>query len=140
MTLFCTLITLSAIPALSLAAPASQTPRQDTTAYAIVQVAPEFAGGSQALFRFIQQTSHYPVIPPDKQPKGTLVVVRALVEKDGTLSRPVIHYSAAEGAYEQEALRIVSRMPAWKPGSQDGHPLRAYTQIPFRFVAGPKKP
>lgn len=140
MTFFPILMMLSGISPVQPTIPVSQPARQDTTAYAIVQVAPAFTGGSQALFRFIQQTSNYPVVPPDKQPKGTLVIVGAIVEKDGSLSRPVIHYSAGEEAYDREALRIVGRMPVWKPGSQDGRVLRAYTQIPFRFVAGPKKP
>jgi len=102
----------------------------DTTAYAVVQVPPEFPGGPDAMFQFIQSTSLYPI----SLTKGSLMVVRLLVEKDGSISNVQITHADVANELIVEAKRIINRMPKWKPGSQDGQLLRAYTSVPIRFL------
>lgn len=107
----------------------SQPKQVDTTAYMIVQVPPQFPGGSQAMFRFIQSASYYPLNPK----KGLLVQLKLLVEKDGSISSVQAVYIEATDEFVREAKRIIKTMPKWIPGSQDGRLLRAYTIIPVRF-------
>ena len=45
-----------------------------------------------------------------------------IVEKDGSISQPRI-LSSSDPRFEAEALRVVSLMPRWKPGRQQGREL-----------------
>ncbi|MEY4289079.1 MAG: Gram-negative bacterial TonB protein C-terminal, partial [Bacteroidota bacterium] len=36
-------------------------------------------------------------------------------------------------ACDKEALRVISRMPKWKPASNAGRDVRCYVRIPIRF-------
>lgn len=109
-----------------------QTRLLDTTTYSVVQVPPKFPGGPNVMFQFIQSASRYPVISK----RGSLVVVRLLIEKDGTISNVQVSYDDVDDAFVSEAKRIVNMMPKWIPGSQDGRLLRTYTWVPIRFVKG----
>jgi hypothetical protein len=112
----------------------------DTTAYFIVQVPPEFTGGNEALLRFIQSTasSNYPISA--KKGKGTYTVfLKLLIEKDGSISNLSVQNADTREEYIREGKRIARSMPKWKPGSQDGRLLRAYTVVPIHFIIE-KKP
>lgn len=62
------------------------------------------------------------------------VVIRFVVEKDGTISNPVVESKLEEcPACDKEALRVVSRMPKWKPASNAGREVRTYVRLPIRF-------
>ena len=104
----------------------------DTTVYTIVEVAPEFPGGREAMFQFIQSASKYPVSPKN----GAMVQIRLLIEKDGSISRVQVAHTDpnANDNLIQEAVRIAKTMPKWTPGSQDGRPLRVLTIFPIRFA------
>ena len=112
----------------------SQSQQVDTTAYMVVQVPPQFPGGSQAMFQFIQSASYYPLNPK----KGLLVQLKLLVEKDGSISSVKAIYAEANDEFVKEAMRIIKTMPKWIPGSHDGRLLRAYTIISIRFTNAKK--
>lgn len=40
----------------------------------------------------------------------------------------------SKAAFEAEALRVVSAMPAWKPGTDKGKPVAVYFTLPVRFA------
>jgi protein TonB len=62
------------------------------------------------------------------------VIIRFVVEKDGTVSNPVIESKLEEcPACDKEALRVVSKMPKWKPASNAGREVRTYVRLPIRF-------
>ncbi len=87
------------------------------------------------MFEFVQSTSRYPV----NLKKGSLVQLKLLIEKDGSISSVQVGYTNANDELIQEAKRIVKMMPKWIPGSQDGQLLRVYALVPIRFMSG-KKP
>jgi protein TonB len=35
---------------------------------------------------------------------------------------------------DAEAIRVVKKMPKWKPGKQMGKPVRCYFNLPIRFT------
>ncbi len=123
-------ILLSGANSVSLGQTINQSTQADTTAYAVVQVPPEFPGGPDAMFQFIQSTSRY----PDNLKKGPLTLVKLLVEKDGSISNVQVTYTEVDDDLVSEAKRVVKIMPKWTPSSQDGRLLRAYISIPIRFV------
>ncbi len=110
----------------------TQSYQGDTTVFTIVEVAPEFPGGKEAMFQFIQSASKYPVSPKD----GIMVSIKLLIEKDGSISRVQVFHADpdANDDLAREAVRIAKTMPKWIPGSQDGRPLRVLTVFPMRFV------
>ena len=61
-----------------------------------------------------------------------LVLVSFVVEKDGNISNASV-LRGIGGGCDEEALRVVARMPAWKPGQQGGKPVRVRYTLPMRF-------
>ena len=62
------------------------------------------------------------------------VIIRFVVEKDGTVSNAVVESKLEEcPACDKEALRVVNKMPKWKPASNAGREVRTYVRLPIRF-------
>jgi protein TonB len=73
----------------------------------------------------------YPSLAKDNGIEGT-VVVRFIVEKDGSISQPAIIRDIGGGC-GAEALRVVKSMPTWLPGKQQGRPVRVQFSLPVQF-------
>jgi protein TonB len=56
----------------------------------------------------------------------------AVIEKDGSLSNIVVEKGAGYGM-DEEALRVLKLAKAWKPGIQNGQPVRVRYMIPINF-------
>lgn len=57
-----------------------------------------------------------------------------IIEKDGSVSNVKLLRGIAGGSdLDKEALRVLSEMPKWTPGKQDGHPVRVQFSIPIQF-------
>ncbi|MDB5003533.1 MAG: energy transducer TonB, partial [Mucilaginibacter sp.] len=97
-----------------------------------VEVMPEPYGGAAAWAKFLQKNLQYPGEAVDKGISGK-VWVSFVVEKDGRLSSFVIEKGAGYGM-DEEALRVLKKAPAWKPGMQNGQPVRVKYTLPLSFV------
>lgn len=92
-----------------------------------------YQGGNYAMNVFIMQELQYPQEAIDQQLMGT-VHVRFEIDETGQLSNAHIPYPDPKLALlEEEALRIVRRMPNWKPAESDGKPVRSILTIPIQF-------
>lgn len=96
-----------------------------------VEQAPEFAGGQQGLINYLSDNIHYPADARAKNKEGR-VVVRFVVCTDGSLFNETIVKSVDSGM-DQEVLRVVKAMPKWKPGKQNGVPVKTYYTLPVSF-------
>lgn len=90
-----------------------------------------YAGGEAAMRRFIASTMRYPVKAAENGIQGTVTVVFT-VEEDGSLTnirlkRPVARY------LNEEALRIVSKMPKWQPAQKGGVNVRSEQTVDINF-------
>lgn len=95
-------------------------------------VPPRYPGGNAALMRYLSKNVHYPeAISRDKI--GGRVVVDFVVERDGTLSNIQIRESSKVRLLDKEALRVVSNMEKWIPGSKDGQNVRVKFHLPIVF-------
>ena len=92
---------------------------------------PEFPGGKEALMKFISENVKYPKEAEEKGLQGR-VVVRYVIEKDGSISEVEIAKSVNE-YLDAEAIRVVNAMPKWIPGKQKGEPVRVKFTIPITF-------
>jgi protein TonB len=98
-----------------------------------VEVEAEFNGGYEKLNEFINDNIRPPAEAADLGVNGR-VIVRFVVEKDGTVSNAVVETKLDEcPACDKEALRVVSRMPKWKAASNAGREVRTYVRLPIKF-------
>ena len=97
----------------------------------IVEDMPEFPGGSQKLFEYLIENTHYPEIAEKNGVQGR-VVVTFMVEKDGRITEAKIAKSVDQ-SLDEEAIRVVKSMPKWKPGMCNGEPTRVKYTVPITF-------
>lgn len=95
------------------------------------EIAPEYPGGTVAMLSYIQQNLKYPEGAKEQEIQGR-VIVQFTIEKDGTVS-DVNVVKSVDPLVDAEVVRIVSDMPAWKPGMHEGKPVRVSYSIPIRF-------
>lgn len=95
------------------------------------EVMPEFPGGEAALMKYLSKKIIYPFYSQMHGIQG-LVVVKFWVEKDGAIKKMVIEKSVYP-ELDNEALRLIKRMPKWKPGMQEGKPVRVKYTLPVNF-------
>lgn len=103
----------------------------DDKPFDVVEQMPEFPGGQEALMQFLRQEVKYPKEAEEKGLQGR-VVVRYIIEKDGSISEVEIVKSVNE-YLDAEAIRVVNAMPKWKPGKQKGEPVRVKFTLPVTF-------
>ena len=134
---------------------------KENGAFNVVDEMPQFNGGPSAMMQYLSQSVQYPAAARDNSVQGR-VVVSFVVKSDGSVADPQVVYNgtkftpvkSAEGEHKdvkvkssvtpeeeaegkealaQEALRVVSSMPAWTPGKKDGKPVNVKYNIPISF-------
>ena len=99
--------------------------------YDAVEVIPEFPGGTEALLSFIKDNLKYPQKAIDEQTEGR-VIVQFVIDKTGKVSSPEV-IRGVTSELDQAALDIVSALPDWKPGEQDGQKVNVKYTLPVVF-------
>lgn len=99
--------------------------------FTIVEHDPEFSGGMEALHKYLNQNIQYPQIARDNGITGK-VYVTFVVEKDGSITRPILPRDIGGGC-GQEAIRVVKSMPKWTPGKLHGKAVRVQYNLPVNF-------
>ena len=92
---------------------------------------PEFPGGMEALYKFIEDNMRYPQMAAENGIGGK-VFVQFEVDTDGTVLNPRILRDIGAGC-GQEALRIVSLMPKWKPGKRMNYETKQWEVVRVTF-------
>lgn len=95
------------------------------------EIAPEFPGGKTALQEFLKTNLQYPQEAKQNNEHGR-VIVTFFVDKDGAITNPRI-FRGRTPSLDAEALRIVSIMPKWTPGTINGEPKKVAVNIPIIF-------
>ncbi len=93
---------------------------------------PEYIGGNEAMYSFLQKELIYPEFARNNSIQGT-VLVEFVVERDGSVSNARVIVSQ-HPELDNEAIRVVKKMPKWKPGKQMGKAVRCYFNLPIRFT------
>lgn len=101
--------------------------------YTFVELMPEFPGGEDALNKFLRNNTHYPTMASESGISGT-VFVKFVVDKSGMIGNVTIEGAKKGGGLEEEAMRVVKKMPKWKPGKQNGETVAVYFNLPIRFT------
>ncbi|MEZ5195845.1 MAG: energy transducer TonB [Bacteroidales bacterium] len=105
--------------------------KQESDVYTEVEKMPEYPGGDDARIKFLVENIKYPAEARKNGVRGT-VFVAFIVEKDGEISN-VKALKGIGGGCDEEAVRVISMMPNWKPGMQKGKPVRVQFNMPIKF-------
>lgn len=92
---------------------------------------PTYPGGKEAMDKFIEETLKYPEAALENGVEG-IVPVSFLVTPEGAIESVKI-VRMVDPDLEEEAVRIVGKMPAWIPAEKDGVAVEASTQIEIIF-------
>ena len=109
----------------------AQTPDRVDQVFLVVEEDPEYPGGPEALYQFIAENMRYPQEAKERGITGR-VFVTFVVEKDGSTGDIKVLRDIGGGCGE-EAVRVVGMMPKWKPGKQQGEPVRTQFNLPVVF-------
>lgn len=99
--------------------------------YDVVEQMPSFPGGPTEMMKFLADNVKFPEEALDICAQGR-VIVRFVVEKDGSISDAVVIRSI-DPILDKEALRVVNSMPKWIPGKQNGKNVRVHYCVPVSF-------
>jgi protein TonB len=96
-----------------------------------LEAMPEPVGGATSWSKFLQKNLRYPAVAQEQGISGR-VFLSFVIEKDGHLSNIVVERGAGYG-FDEEATRVLKLAKAWKPGIQNGGPVRVKYVIPMNF-------
>ena len=97
----------------------------------VVEEMPQYPGGPQELFKFLSENVQYPAEAEKAGIQGR-VILTFVVEKDGSISKPTV-VKSVDPLLDAEAVRVISAMPNWKPGKQNGKVVRVKYTVPLSF-------
>lgn len=92
---------------------------------------PEFPGGMQKLMTFIGENVKYPQEAIKNKTEGN-VFVRFIISKTGKVTNPQIIRGVSK-ELDEEALRVVSMLPDFIPGEDNGKKVPVEFTIPIKF-------
>ena len=114
---------------------------RDQEVFKVVDQMPMFPGAGcapgdktcaeRALLEFIYMNVKYPKAAKDAGVQGT-AVVNFVIGTDGEILEPKVVRNPHPDI-EAEVLRIISLMPAWIPGQQNGRPVQVSFNLPIKF-------
>jgi TonB family protein len=103
--------------------------------FTVVEEMPEFPGGSQQMLKFIAINSRYPESVKEKNIGGK-VFLKFVVSEIGAVKDVTILKSSGIKELDEEAKIMMSYMPKWKPGKQNGNEVPVYFNLPVSYGLG----
>ncbi|MDR3681971.1 MAG: TonB family protein [Flavipsychrobacter sp.] len=83
------------------------------------------------LNQYLRENLFYPEFARRHNIEGR-VVTKFVVNEDGTVSNLQIVKGIGAGC-DEAAMRVISEMPKWKPGKQNGQPVKVFFTLPIVF-------
>jgi TonB family protein len=99
--------------------------------FTVVEQQPQFPGGMDELGKFLSSAIVYPSEAAKDHVEGK-VLVSFIVNENGYIREPRILKGIGHGL-DEEALRVVLKMPRWEPGLQGGEPVAVQYNLPVNF-------
>jgi len=94
-------------------------------------IPPVFNGGETAMYKFINANIVYPKAAKESLISGK-VNLRFSIEIDGTVSGVSV-IRGINPELDAEAVRVIKLLPAWKPATLDGAPVKVWYMMPVIF-------
>jgi len=99
--------------------------------YTAVEQLPEYPGGLDALYKFFDDNNKLKGKAPEDRGRELMSFV---VERNGSITDVKVMRSIGP-EFDTESLRLMKAMPNWKPGIQNGRPVRVQYTVPINFMA-----
>ena len=99
--------------------------------YNVAETMPQFPGGPNALMKYLSENTKYPESAKANKIEGR-VFVSFVIEKDGSITNAEV-MRGIDKECDAEAVRVVSSMPKWQAGTQNGEAVRCRFTVPFIF-------
>jgi len=99
--------------------------------YFAVDEMPVFPGGDVALLKFIANNMQYPVNARENNIEGK-VIIRFCVTSDGSINQITV-LKSVDSELDNEAIRVVKKLPIFKPGKKAGVPVPVWYMVPITF-------
>lgn len=110
---------------------AQDQPKYDTNQiFTLVQQQAKFPGGN--INGWLSENIVYPEKAKNNNVEGK-VYVSFVVERNGSVSSVKV-LRGIDPDLDQEAVRVISSMPKWSPGMQNGHTVRQLFNVPINFI------
>jgi protein TonB len=100
--------------------------------FTIVEQQPEFPGGVEAMYKWINSNIRYPTVAEEMGISGR-VTLQFVVGRDGVI-RDIEIIRGVDPSLDKEAIRVVSKMPKWLPGKQRGNAVSVKFTMPITFT------
>ncbi|WDF55138.1 energy transducer TonB [Mucilaginibacter sp. KACC 22063] len=97
-----------------------------------VEQSAEFPGGLDKFGAYLGRSIRYPAVAKENNVQGK-VIVQFVVERDGSLTDIHVLRGIGSGC-DEEAIRVLKASPKWKPGIQNGRPVRQQYTVPISFT------
>lgn len=104
---------------------------EENKVFDVVEEQPSFPGGQGALMQWLSDNIKYPVIAAENGVQGR-VIVQFVVSKTGSISDVKV-VRGVDPSLDREAVRVVSQMPKWTPGRQNGTTVNVRYTLPVTF-------
>lgn len=104
---------------------------EENKVFDVVEQMPSFPGGNSALMQFLSKNIKYPVVAEENGIQGRVICI-FVVERDGRVT-DVHVVKSVDPSLDKEAVRVVSSMPNWIPGKQNGSAVRVKYTLPVTF-------
>jgi hypothetical protein len=102
---------------------------KDSTIYNHADEEPQFPGGEKALYPYFKTAiNKSKLLSRISRKVGFYAIV--VVESDGTVSN-IRLLTSFNKKYDHEIIKIVSHMPKWEPGKEDGKAIRCLYEIDY---------
>ena len=108
-------------------------PKEEVTqkVFDVVEVMPSFPGGQAALLQYLNSHVKYPVVAQENGIQGR-VTISFVVQRDVSITEVKVSRSV-DPSLDKEAALVVSSMPRWTPGKQNGSAVRVKFNVPVVF-------
>lgn len=99
--------------------------------FTVVEQQPEFTGGMRAMSQYLSRNLRYPKEARQGKVQGQ-VLVQFVVAQTGEIQNLRV-LKGIGGGCDEEAVRVVSQMPNWNPGKQNGKAVSVQYNLPIQF-------
>ncbi len=90
-----------------------------------------FPGGFEKLIEYLSENIKYPRQAANAGVSGK-VFLSFIIDQNGEITNIEVLKGIGFGC-DEEAKRVVAKMPNWKPGSQSGRPVKSRFNLPIAF-------
>ncbi len=97
-------------------------------------ISAQFPGGRDKMIQFLTSNLNYPELPRQLGIQGKCHL-QFVINKQGEISQIKIMRAVPDCVEcDQEAIRVIKKMPKWKPAVKDGQNVDSYFIMPINFT------